>query len=86
MVLYVELHPHKKDQPLSIRNPTSKEIREYSRGLSQFINAIQPTQVIAVGRKAEEALRRINVNAVYARHPSMGGAKEFALKMNEIFA
>jgi uracil-DNA glycosylase len=70
-------------KPLSVRNPTSKEIREYSSGLSQLLEVIQPIQVIAVGRKAQEALSSIKVKAIYARHPSMGGAAEFKNKMNE---
>lgn len=80
----VPLHPHKKDEPLSVRNPTSTEIRRYSSGLSKLVEVIQPIQVIAVGRKAQEALFKINVQAIYARHPSMGGASKFKNKMKEL--
>ncbi len=73
----VPFHPHEKDEPLSIRTPTAGEIDAFEDVLDGFLTVIQPDHVVAVGRKAERALKRLDVDNTYVRHPSQGGAKLF---------
>ena len=61
----------------SNRPPTSDEIR---RGLEFAERLAADRRVMAVGRVAARALR-----APYVRHPSRGGAKEFAVAMAQVF-
>lgn len=72
----VPLHPH-KDDPLSIRTPTHREIDAFRDVVDGFLQIIRPAYVAAVGRKAERALNHLGVENTYVRHPSQGGAKLF---------
>jgi hypothetical protein len=72
----VPFHPHRED-PLSIRTPTWREIDAFSDVVKCFVDVIRPTHVVAVGRKAERSLELIGVDHAYVRHPSQGGAKLF---------
>lgn len=79
----VPFHPH-KDDPLSIRTPTNREIDAFSDVVDVFLDVIQPEHVVAVGRKGERALTRLGVENTYVRHPSQGGAKLFEAGMLQI--
>lgn len=82
----VPFHPHEKGKFLSpIRNPTNNELQQYSAILAKLINIINPSGMIAVGRKAEQALSMVNIRSEYVRHPSRGGAKAFEKGMRGIF-
>lgn len=72
----VPFHPHKED-PLSIRTPTRREIDAFSEVVRGFVDVIRPSHVVAVGRKAERSLDLVGVDHTYVRHPSQGGAKLF---------
>ncbi len=72
----VPFHPH-KEHPLSIRTPTNREIEAFSGVLERIVDVIDPSHVVAVGRKAERALNQIGIRNIYVRHPSQGGAKSF---------
>ena len=74
----VPLHPHRRGEPLSIRAPRTSELRRFEPLTAAMIQAVSPRRVLAIGRKAEAVLTRINVEATYVRHPSQGGATEFA--------
>jgi hypothetical protein len=50
-----------------------------------MIQIIEPQSVVAVGRKAEDALKMVNYAPQYVRHPSMGGSKMFELQMKAVF-
>jgi hypothetical protein len=67
-------HPFKKDSRLSIRTPTRQEVLEYTDLLGSVVRLSRAKQVLAVGRKAEMALRTIGFEPMYVRHPSQGGA------------
>jgi len=73
----VPLHPHRNNEPLSIRAPRQEEINEFLPLLSEIVAFVQPKKVLAVGRKAENALQRIGAVCTYVRHPSQGGARLF---------
>lgn len=73
----VPFHPHKEDA-LSIRTPTRREIDAFTNVVRCFVNVIRPSHVVAVGRKAERSLDRVGTDYTYVRHPSQGGARLFA--------
>lgn len=77
-------HPHRADEPLSIRTPTRGEVRAWGSVLQRLIAELRPKRVVAVGRKAERALDEAGVDSTYVRHPSQGGAKKFETGMNDI--
>lgn len=82
----VPLHPHRPGEPLSIRTPRTSELRRFEPLTAALIEAVAARRVLAVGRKAEATLARINVEATYVRHPSQGGAAEFAAGIREALA
>ena len=73
----VPFHPHHAGKPLSIRNPKSSEVKAYTGVLAGLLGILQPQRILAIGRKAEYALKQINADATYVRHPSQGGARLF---------
>ena len=74
----VPLHPHKTNEPLTIRTPTKSETRTGSESLAELYKVLRPDRTFAVGRKAEAALPEIGADCEYVRHPSQGGARIFA--------
>ncbi len=72
----VPFHPF-KDDPLSIRTPTNREIDLFGHVVAVFLEEIRPVFVVAVGRKAERALNHLGCDNIYVRHPSQGGAGKF---------
>jgi hypothetical protein len=74
----VPFHPHHVGKPLTIRTPRMAEIKQFLPLLKEMIELLEPETVLAVGRKAEQALTLLNIDAVYVRHPSQGGASIFA--------
>lgn len=81
----VPLHPHQAGEPLTVRNPTSREVKAFTGVVEGFLEALRPRRVLAVGRKAEYALGQIGVEATYVRHPSQGGARRFEAGVTEAF-
>lgn len=73
----VPLHPHKADEPLTIRTPGVREVRRWHGLLAATVETLAPREVVAVGRKAEGALSAVGAEPVYVRHPSQGGATQF---------
>ena len=73
----VPFHPHKEGKPMSIRNPGNREVLVYSETLRQIVEVIKPEKVLSIGRKAEYACSKIQVDCTYIRHPSQGGARKF---------
>ncbi len=70
-------HPHNEDEPLTIRTPGLKEIAEFDAVLQAMLEVLKPKRVVAVGRRAEYALARVDQPTFYVRHPSQGGARKF---------
>lgn len=80
----VPYHPFKADEPMSIRTPRLSEIRRFLPVTMAVLEAVQPRQVVAVGRKAERALSELGVTCTYVRHPSQGGATLFEKGIREV--
>lgn len=80
----VPLHPHHVNNPLSIRTPRQIEINRFLPVLEAIVRFFSPKIILAVGRKAENALVRIGANARYVRHPSQGGARLFEAGIREV--
>ena len=74
----VPLHPHRPGEPLTIRTPRQSEINPFLPLLEAVVRDMDPNLILAVGRKAENALERIGLDPRYVRHPSQGGALRFA--------
>lgn len=74
----VPLHPHRRDEPLTIRTPRTDEVIRFEPLTALVIEALAPSEILAVGRKAESTLTRIGAPHTYVRHPSQGGAVAFA--------
>ena len=80
----VPFHPYRPGRPLSIRTPTQREVAAYTGLLAELLEAIRPQHVVAVGRKAERALRLAGSEGIYVRHPSQGGARRFEAGIREV--
>ena len=78
------LHPHDADDPLSIRTPRRSEVREWHELLRALLDALDPDRTVGVGRKGERALKEVNADPTYVRHPSQGGANKFEAGMETI--
>ncbi len=66
----VPTHPHEPDRPYTNRRPTRAEVESSAL----FLEGVsRGRRIVAVGRLAQEA-----TGAPYVRHPSRGGALEFA--------
>lgn len=71
--------------PLSNRTPKSSELEGHKDLLHGVIERLEPKEIYAIGRKAEDILKIIGVKCSgYIRHPSMGGKKEFCEKLKKI--
>jgi hypothetical protein len=71
-------HPHKPGNVLSNRAPRPEEVALGRDFLKRLIDLFAIEEVIAVGRVAEKNLVELNIPATAVRHPSHGGATEFA--------
>jgi hypothetical protein len=78
------MHPHRLGDPQSNRTPKSSEIKIGECALRMFVDEFPKAKVVAVGRKAEGLLKRMDVRAMYVRHPAHGGATEFARELKRI--
>ncbi len=87
----VPLHPHeaegkdKKQKPFTIRAPRLREIKAFCPLLKELWSVLDPSQVVAVGRKAQSALDLLEVPCDYVRHPAQAGATEFRAGIKKIF-
>lgn len=81
----VPIHPYKHNNMLSVRTPTSKEVKNYSILLSEILSILKPKHIVAVGKKAEFSLDQLDIPCVYVRHPSQGGASKFKKGIAKVF-
>ena len=82
----VPFHPHEEDKPLSIRAPTTAEIRKYAHILRGVVDVLQPRHVVSIGKHAARTLRELGISAQHVRHPSHGGAGEFRAGVRRVLA
>lgn len=72
-------HPHKPGNPLSNRTPTRAEIAAGLGVLRAVLGHFKNVPVVPVGQVAGRTLAALGIATLPpVRHPSMGGAKEFA--------
>ena len=74
-------HPHKPGARHSNRTPTRAELQAGLPALQAFLELNRGARLFAVGRNAERSLAELGVAASPLRHPSMGGAAEFARQL-----
>lgn len=80
-------HPHVEGVPLSNRAPTNKELIDAQDILAMVVDHFLPAKIIAVGSKASGTLSRLGyTHHLGVRHPSMGGARDFALGMRGVIS
>jgi hypothetical protein len=78
------LHPHKSGKPLSIRPPRASEVDFFLPVLEAVLHWSRAERVVAIGRKAESALKKVGCDVTYVRHPSQGGANLFRNGISEV--
>lgn len=77
-------HPHQPGDPYTNRTPTRAEIEAGQQLLFDITAHFAGATRIAIGRLAKHALDQIGLKCAQVRHPSMGGAKEFAAGLERI--
>jgi len=70
-------HPHKKNNGMSNRTPLKKELLIGRKPLLQILEMFDMDTVVAVGNKAEESLRILDIDCQKVRHPAQGGKNQF---------
>ncbi|MFH5833202.1 uracil-DNA glycosylase [Halalkalibaculum sp. DA3122] len=78
-------HPYDAgDGMLSNRTPTDAELEAGIPVLEAFFDLFPSAKVIAVGRKSEQCLDRLELDYIPVRHPANGGAPKFRRQMKAI--
>ncbi len=77
-------HPHQKDHLDTNRPPTLNELELGIPFLAFLIRVFEIKNVIAVGNKANRALRMAGLGGKKVRHPSHGGKSAFARELAEL--
>lgn len=73
----VQLHPH-QGNPASNRTPTAAEVAMGAPALRILTDYFPNAKVVAIGGKAAELLRKMNITpTATVRHPANGGIPEF---------
>ncbi|MEE8143636.1 MAG: uracil-DNA glycosylase [Planctomycetota bacterium] len=80
----VPWHPHQPHKPLSNRRPGRREVEQGLALLKVCLQLFPKATPVAVGRVAEGALRQLGYEAIYVRHPSMGGKRAFLSGVAEL--
>ncbi|WP_321494340.1 uracil-DNA glycosylase [uncultured Desulfobacter sp.] len=71
-------HPYKNSKGLlSNRTPTNNEMLYGAKVLEALLKAFDFKKIIALGNKADGALKAMGIKAEKIRHPAMGGAERF---------
>ncbi len=76
-------HPNGAGNPKSNRPPTEAELEIGEKYLRELIDIFGIKKFLAVGRKAESTLLKMNIVAPYVRHPANGGANKFRTGLEE---
>ena len=76
-------HPNGAGNPESNRPPIDAELAIGEKYLKELIEIFRIEKFLAVGRKAESTLLKMNIVAPYVRHPANGGANKFRTGLEE---
>ncbi|MAT97254.1 MAG: uracil-DNA glycosylase [Anaerolineaceae bacterium] len=79
-------HPHQPGKPQSNRTPISGEIELGRPFLTHLHHLFPRTKLVAVGKKAANALAKWEMAFTAVRHPSHGGAKQFQAALQKLNA
>lgn len=82
----VMLHPHHSGNPMSNRQPRQDEIKLYLPLLRDVMDAFRFKKIIAIGKVAEKALRKLGIHCIYVRHPAHGGKSRFQQQIKALYA
>jgi uracil-DNA glycosylase len=77
-------HPYKPGEPLSNRVPTADELQKAMPFLRMVLDHFASAAVVAVGKLADKALRKVGRETTKVRHPSYGGAQKFRAGIMEL--
>lgn len=77
-------HPYKSGVSESNRTPLKKELLIGEKPLLEIIKIFNIHHIIAIGRKAEGSLKKLNIPAHYVRHPAQAGKNEFVEGIKKI--
>jgi uracil-DNA glycosylase len=80
----IPFHPFQERAPLSVRNPSAKELGSHEGLLGEVLGLVRPRRVVAVGRSAQRSLVRLGVDCDVVRHPSFGGIQEFRRQVRRV--
>lgn len=80
-------HPYDpKKGFLSNRTPRTGELEAGLPVLKKFLRLFDDNLVIAVGRKCEKCLQKLDLPFYHVRHPANGGARKFRRQLSQIFS
>ncbi len=81
------LHPHEANNPFSNRAHNARERSEGENLLSQLINMLEPSRLIAIGKDAAAVAQRLGgpQQVIPMRHPSYGGQKKFLAQIHDVY-
>lgn len=80
-------HPYNPQKGLlSNRRPKTSEMENAVEALQSFLELFPKRQVVAVGKFAEEWLRKLEIDCRSVRHPAQGGATQFRKQLQSIIA
>lgn len=74
----LQLHPYPAGEVHSNRTTSASEVRLGAAALKRLVMAYPSARILAVGKKAENALHTLDVECMAVlRHPARGGATQF---------
>jgi uracil-DNA glycosylase len=77
-------HPHREGNEKSNRTPLKSELILGEGPLLRMIEMFNIKKIVAVGGKADQTLRKLNIEAYKVRHPAQGGKNEFVEGIEKI--
>jgi uracil-DNA glycosylase len=78
-------HPYQPDKPQSNRPPTKLELAAGRPFILQLLKIFPINSIIAVGIKADKALKGFSIPHTKIRHPSHGGKSDFVRGLQGYF-
>lgn len=77
-------HPFKENKQESNRTPLKKELLIGEKFIVHMMDMFEIENIVAVGNKAEESLRKLGIDCIKVRHPAQGGKNEFVRGIEKI--
>jgi uracil-DNA glycosylase len=78
-------HPHRPGDGESNRAPLKSELLIGEKPLLKMIEIFNIKRVVAIGRKAEETLGKLNISCHRVRHPAQGGKNDFVEGISQLY-